>query len=92
MCFISTSCNTHFKICLRNGGTSHSNNGGCLSGTSLNPGDVGGNDINFGSTIGNINNPFSYSGSTISQVYNNCIVIKIMYFFPVWLSTLYKCI
>lgn len=46
------------KLCLRNSG---SNN--CISGTSHSPGSVGGNTIDFGNSIGSLDNPFDYSGT-----------------------------
>nr|ADU54210.1 Delta5 [Amphimedon queenslandica] len=61
---ICGSCDTHFKsLCLRNGGTSHSQTGQCIPGTVLSPGGVGGSSVNFSAHIGVISNPFGYNKS-----------------------------
>ena len=64
------SCETRFQsLCLRNGGTSHSQTGQCLSGTSHTPGRVGGDSIEFGSSIGSLSNPFTFTRTgSIPQV------------------------
>lgn len=66
------SCDTLFhSLCLRNGGVSSSQAGQCISGTSHNPGQVGGKSITFGGSIGHLSNPFSYSRSgPVPQVLN----------------------
>lgn len=62
--FSCGSCDTLFhSLCLRNGGVSSSQAGQCISGTSHNPGQVGGKSITFGGSIGHLSNPFSYSRS-----------------------------
>ncbi|XP_019852535.1 PREDICTED: neurogenic locus protein delta-like isoform X2 [Amphimedon queenslandica] len=64
--FWCDSCDTLFKsLCLRNGGTSHSETGHCIQSTVANPGRIGGSStsVNFRGRIGSTPNPFDYTRS-----------------------------
>lgn len=63
--FCLSSCDTLFRsVCLRNGGTSHSQAGHCIPGTiHHNPGSIGGNTVTFYQYIGSLSNPFHYTRS-----------------------------
>ena len=68
------------KLCLRNSGSAT-----CISGTTHYPGFVGENNIDFGSMIGTLNNPFTYNRTSIPEV---CCTYMYMYTLITLIATL----
>lgn len=60
-----SSCDAIFQsVCLRNGGTSHSQADHCIPGTIHNPGSIErGKTVTFHQSIGSLSNPFHYTRS-----------------------------
>lgn len=70
------SCDTYLRFCLRPPGHSTNTIGGYCP-QELLTGEVGGDDITFGNTVGGLSNPLSVSGvgTWLVSFYNNEVVV-----------------
>ena len=79
--FSCNECETLFTtLCFREGGTSHSQTGQCISGTVYSPGRIGADNVQFTNTIGSISNPLTLSGDSIPMVNNYKLIITSFYY------------